>query len=147
MEIATTSRVVARNGIGQFIRECELAAEKTIEEVVKDGENLSKGFAPVGHKADPRTPTLREGMFSEVLSRTSGRWGCAARHALPIEKGAGPHAIPGNVRFFWDAMGRWWVPGTNEINHPGNAAQPYLRPAYEIMMGRIVSIAAGKYPG
>lgn len=147
MEVAMTSRVVARNGIGRFISECEMAARSTIEETVKEGEKLSKGFAPTGSKPDPRTPTLRAGMFSEVLSRTSGRWGCRARHALPIELSAGPHPIPGHVRFFWDRAGRWWVPGTNEINHPGNAAQPFLRPAYEIMMSRVMSIAAQHYPG
>lgn len=158
MDVAVSNRVVARNSIGRFIRECEMAAEATVKEMVNEGEKLSKSLAPVGHKADPRTVTLRAGMFSKMLGRTSGIWGNFARHALPIEKGAGPHVIRGNpgLGFFWEAAGRNWIPAAvfyhqpglaDLINHPGNAAQPFLRPAYEIIQGRAMAIARKHYPG
>ena len=97
MDIAATSTVVQRNSIGRFISECEVAAGRTIGELINDGMELSKSMAPVGSKPDPRTPTLRAAMFSQQLSRTSGIWGNFARHALPIELGAGPHEIKGNA--------------------------------------------------
>ena len=147
MEIAFSGRVIARDSIGRFIAECERAATESIEDIIKDGESLAKDFAPVGHKADPRTVTLRQGMFHRMLSATSGEFGCRARHALPIELSAVPHEITGQVSFFWDAMGRPWVPGKNMIHHPGNAAQPYLRPAYAIVSGRAISIMRRHYPG
>jgi hypothetical protein len=147
MEVGVSNRVVARSQIGQFIRDCEVAGEKTVEKAIKRGETLSKQLAPVGVKADPRTKSLRDSIESRMLSRTSGEWVATARHALPIEKGAAPHDIPGEVSFFWENMGRNWIPGTNVINHPGNAAQPYLRPAYEIVMRDIMAIARGEYPG
>lgn len=153
MSFAVSNRVVARNGIGQFIRDCEGAAEKTVRKSVQQGARLSRTLAPVGTKPDPRTIPLKDSIEWEVLSRTSGVWKATARHALPIEKGAVPHVIRGNpfLHFYWDNAGRWWVPGlfgpTDIVNHPGNAAQPYLRPAYEIIMGRIMSIAREEYPG
>lgn len=147
MDIAVSTRVIARDAIGQFIAECERAATESVEEIVRDGEKLAKDFAPVGHKRDPRTVTLRAGMFHRMLSATSGEFGCRARHALPIELSAVPHDITGNVSFFWDAMGRPWIPGKNTIRHPGNAAQPYLRPAYAAVSGRAISIMQRHYPG
>lgn len=153
MDIAVSNQVIARNNMGQFISACERAATETIRDAVNEGESLSKDFAPVGIKPDYRTVTLREGMYSEVVSRTAGNWGCAARHALPIEKGASAHVISGNpfLHFFWDSAGRWFVPGLfgpqDIVNHPGNAAQPYLRPAYEIVMTRVMQMADRHYPG
>lgn len=158
MDIAVTNQVHARNSIGRFISECEAAATATVQEMVDEGETLSKAMAPVGHKFDPRTVTLRAGMFSKMLSRTSGIWGNFARHALPIEKGAGAHVIRGNpaLGFFWEAAGRNWIPAAvfyhqpglaDVINHPGNAAQPFLRPAYEVISGRAMAIARKHYPG
>lgn len=146
MDVAFSNRVVVRNNLGRFIADCEGAATRTVKRAVEEGEALSKELAPTGVKHDHRTVTLREGMFSEVLSRTSGRWGCAARHALAIELGAGPHPISGRVKFFWEEEGRWWTPGDNTINHPGNAAQPYLRPAYKVIARRAIEIAAEEYP-
>lgn len=158
MDLAVSNRVVARNGIGQFLTACERGAEETVKEAVKRGERMSKRMAPEGHKADPRTLPLRAAMYSQMTSRTSGYWANFARHALPVEFGAGPHDIPANVHFFWEKMGRFWMtpdeylrrtgfPGADPIHHPGNPAQPYLRPAYEAIMGQIMAIAREKYPG
>lgn len=157
MEIAATSTVVQRNSIGRFISECEAAAGYTIGDLIDEGAEMSKSMAPVGGKVDPRTPTLRAAMFSQQLSRTSGIWGNFARHALPIETGAAPHEIVGNpaLGFFWEGKGRHWIPASlyyhvpgliDVVNHPGNAAQPYLRPAYEVMMAKAMSVAKRHYP-
>jgi hypothetical protein len=145
--IAVSTRVIARNDMGQFIAACERAATETVREAIKDGERAAKQYAPRGSKRDPRTVTLREGMYSRMLGATSGEFGCIARHALDQEFGAGPHPITGRVSFWWDAMGRAWTPGSNMIQHPGNPAQPYLRPAYALVMARVMRIAAAKYPG
>lgn len=147
MDVAVSNRVIARSSIGQFIGACERAATETVQEAIQDGERAAKQYAPTGHKRDPRTVTLRDGMYSRMLSATSGEFGCVARHALPQEFGAVPHEITGRVRFWWDAMGRAWTPGPNMIQHPGNPAQPYLRPAYALVMARVMRIAAAKYPG
>lgn len=147
MDVAVSSRVVARNGIGRFISECEMAATRTVEELVSDGEELSRELAPEGHKKDPRTVTLQEGMFSRMLSATSGEWGCVARHALPVEFGSAAHPQTGDVTFFWENMDRLWSPGRNQIRHPGAGAQPYLRPAYKIISGKAMAVARSKYPG
>lgn len=146
MEVAVSNRVIARNSIGQFASECSDAAERTVRESIEKGAELSRAMAPVGTKADPRTTKLKDSISSQMLSRTSGEWKATARHALPIELSAGPHDITGWVSFFWEKMGRDWSPGPNTIHHPGNAAQPYLRPAYQIVMGRIMAVARREYP-
>lgn len=153
--IAVSAHVVLRNRLGQFRRECSDAARETITEAVNRGADMSRSLAPAGHKADPRTIPLKSSIYAEVLSRTQGRWVATARHALPVEFSAGPHAIPGEVSFFWENAGRMWIPYSADgptwlhpfIMHPGNPAQPYLRPAYHAIMGQIMAIAAEKYPG
>jgi hypothetical protein len=144
--IACSNRVVARNGFGQFIRDCEQAAELTAKDAVERGAELSRGFAPVGHKPDPRTVKLKNSIHTRMFSRTSGEWYSEARHALSQEKGAKAHDIPGEVSFFWEKMDRMWTPGSNVINHPGNAAQPFLRPAYKQVSRELSAIARRHYP-
>lgn len=145
--VAVSGRVIARNNIGQFVRECEMAAQRTVEEAVERGANLSRAMAPIGPKPDPRTGKLKDSISSKMYGRTAGEWSCSARHALAIEKGAVRHDITGWVNFFWENEGRAWEPGPNTIDHPGNAAQPYLHPAYKIIMQQIMDIADRKYPG
>lgn len=158
MKIAVSNQVSVRNRFGQFISACEDAAEETAKEAVQRGERLARQFAPEGHKVDLRTIPLKQSISSKMLSRTSGVWEASARHALPQELGAGPHDIPANVSFFWEREGRMWMhpdaylrltgyPGADPIQHPGNAPQPYMRPAYEIVSAEIMAIARKHYPG
>lgn len=145
--VAVSNRVIARNDIGQFRRACSDAAEKTVEEAVERGAKLSRQMAPSGTKRDPRTTKLKKSIEPHMLGRTQGEWVATARHALAIEKGAVPHIITGWVNFFWENQGRDWEAGPNRINHPGNAAQPYLAPAYRVIMRQVMQIARDKYPG
>lgn len=146
MDVAVSNRVVLRNNFGQFIRDCENGTGEAIKEAVIEGAALSRQLAPVGHKADHRTIPLKDSIEPVVVSRTQGFWQASGRQALPQELGAGPHSIPGNVRFFWEEEGKWWTPGSNVINHPGNAAQPYLRPAHRQIMRRMLDIMKKYYP-
>lgn len=137
-----------RDHLGQFERDCSEAAAATIREAIKDGERLSIAFAPDGHKVDPRTIPLKASIRSVQTGRTTGYWGSfGARQARPIEFGAAAHDIPGDVGFFWEREGRWWRAGLNTIRHPGNAAQPFMRPAAKIVKERLKAIAKSKYPG
>lgn len=158
MAIAVSTRVYARNSLGRFISECEAAATGTVESLIENGADLARDFAPVGHKPDPRTIPLRESIGHALTSRTSGVVYATARHALVTEFGGAPHTIPGNpaLSFYWENMGRWWVPASefyntpglaDVVNHPGSPAQPYLRPAYRAMMGMALPTADRHYPG
>lgn len=158
MRLATSNRVVARNGIGRFIAECEMAATRTVEDAIDEGARLSREMAPAGVKPDPRTPPLKASIFTHMQGRTSGYWGSNARHALPVETGARRHPIPANVKFYWDKVHRMWMipevyfrvtgyPGADPIDHPGNPAQPFLKPAYKIVMRNIMAHARRNYPG
>lgn len=156
-DVAVTGRVIARNNIGRFIADCEQAAGESVNDLINEGADLSRAYAPVGHKVDLRTPTLKAAMFTHQLSRTQGVWGNSARHALPTEFGAGPHIITGSpsLAFFWEGEGRNWIPAAvyyhhpglvDVINHPGNPAQPFLRPAFEAIKGRALAIMRRHYP-
>lgn len=158
MEIGVSNRVIVRNSIGQFIRECEVAAQRTVEDMIKEGARLSRAEAPVGHKHDSRTIPLKDSIKTRMTSRTSGEWYATARHAMPQEKGAAPHVITGSpdLSFYWEAAGRRFIPASvyygepgkvSLVNHPGNPAHPYLRPAYEVVMSRAMSFARKNYPG
>ena len=155
--VAVSNRVVARSRIGQFIADCEDAGHRTVKEMVQEGAKLSRQMAPTGRKHDPRTIPLKQSINWEMISRTAGHWYSTARHALAQELGAGPHVIMGNpaLKFYWEEMSRMWVPAAefyndpgavDLINHPGNPPQPYLRPAYEVIMRRWARIARKYYP-
>lgn len=152
MEIAASARFVGRNNIGEFIRECELAARYTIEEIVMEGAEISRALAP------KRTGELAASIQGAVLSRTSGQWIATAPHALPQETGAEAHPIVGNphLAFYWERAGRWFVPSEvfynlpmaiTQVNHPGNPATRYLEKAYDNMKARAIGIADKYYPG
>ena len=151
MEVAVSARVAIRNDLGQFRAACNAAASKTVEQAVVEGARLSSALAPIGHKHDRRTIPLAQSIEPVMLSRTQGAWVATARHALPVEYGAVPHEITPNVKFYWQEKGRFWNTGEaypgQMIHHPGNDAQPYLRPAYKTVMGYVMEIAKRNYPG
>lgn len=150
MAVAVTNRVIVRNGLGRFIADVEGAATRAIQEILDEGVELSRTLAPSRARLDPRTPKLKASFFTQVLSRTSGVWGNNARHSRYVEEGTAPHPIRSDVTFFWEKHWRMWTPGdpeTQEINHPGADAQPYLRPAYIAMRPRVQQIMKKHYPG
>jgi HK97 gp10 family phage protein len=145
--------VVARSNIGRFISEMEMAGQQTTEEMVRQGAAAAKRNAPVGSRPDRRSIPIRESIYWVMRGRTQGSFGASARHAIFQEKGTRPHTMVGNptFHFFWENMGRWWVPGAygeiDYINHPGNPAQPFLEPALLSVMARWRRIAARYYKG
>ncbi len=158
MSIAVSARVYARNSLGRFIAECDAAGTKTAQSLAEKGETAAKNFAPVGHKPDPRTIPLRESIGHAMIGAKTGVIYATARHALVTEFGGAPHVISGSpaLKFYWENAGRWWVPGSefygipglvDVVNHPGSPAQPYLRPAYRLIMGMAIETADRYYPG
>jgi hypothetical protein len=144
-DIAVSNKVIARDEFGRFIAACKVAGSETMRDIANKGADLSRQFAPKGHKPDPRTPRIVDSITS-YSTATTAHWEADARHAIAQEQGAPPHEIPGDVSFFWEKMGRMWNPGKNTIHHPGNPAHPYLRPAYQIMMATWMDYAKRYYP-
>ena len=147
MYLGVSNTVVARNGLGRFIKECEQAAENSVQDLIEEGARTSREIAPVGKKDDPRSPHIKDSITSYMLSRTSGVWVCSARHALAVELGTVRHFQTGDVGFFWDNADRWWSPGENMIDHPATAARPYLKPAYDKVVGDSTETLRRNYPG
>jgi hypothetical protein len=151
--IGISNHVVLRDSFGRFKAAVGNAAADSIDEAIDLGERLSFERAPVGEKTDLRSVPLRSAFFKERTSRTQGYWGNAARHALFVEYGTVSHPIYGHpfLRFYWDNAGRNWVPGLfgtpDVVNHPGTPAEPYLRPAYDIVKSRLLDIMKRHYPG
>jgi hypothetical protein len=148
LSMAVNNRVIARDRFGRFTDNVKKATSDTVRELVEEGMNLSRSLAPTGTKHDRRTAPLRASLYMVMESRTRGYWGSNARHALAVEHGARPHIIPGNpgLKFWWEAEGRMWIPAAKYygipglqdfVNHPGNDAQPFLRPAYDEIMRRM----------
>ena len=149
--LSISNRVHYRDNFGRFIAQCKAAGPKTVEDMVKDGAKLSRQMAPVGSDDDPRSIPIKQSINYRVAG-TSGYWYATARHALAQELGAGPHTIMGSphLQFYWDNEGRMWQPGAmgpvDIVNHPGNPPQPYLRPAFEVIMARWAKYAQRWYP-
>lgn len=151
--VGVSNRVVVRNELGRFISDCEQAGENTAKKLVERGAKMSRELAPVGPKHDPRTIPLAQSIRARMISRTSGVWESYARHALHQEFGTRAHTMYGSpyFQFYWEAMGRMWIPGLfadqDIINHPGHGPQPFLRPAYEAVMAQAMAVARAEYPG
>lgn len=143
-DLAVSNRVIARDSFGQFISRLDEAGAAMMKDMAEEGAKLAIEFAPVGPKLDRRTKPLKDSIHPEWTNNTA-RWVCTARHALSQEYGGRPHPISGYVSFFWEKEGRYWNPGANVISHPGNAAHPYLRPAYEIIMRDWMTYARKHY--
>lgn len=148
LDMACSNRVIARDRWGRFQRNIENASSEAVRELIEEGMNISRAMAPVGQKHDKRTLPLRDSLFMVMETATRGYWGSSARHALHQEYGTDPHTIPGhpNLAFFWEAAGRNWIPASiyyntpglqDMVNHPGHGAQPFLRPAYEIIRDKM----------
>ena len=152
MDVAVSNRVIARNGLGQFIRECEQAAGETVLDVARQGVAASRALAPV------RTGALASSIQPFLLTRTQAVWGSNLKYALPQETGARAHDLPANVSFWWEREGRMWMPpevylrrtghaGADPIKHPGNPGTHFLRDGFDSVWGRVMSIARKHYPG
>lgn len=152
MEIAVSTRVYARSDLGRFIAACKGGETAAVEELVSDGADLSRDFAPKD------TGELAASIGWVMLSATSGAWYATARHALPQEFGGSAHVITGNpsLHFFWEEQGRMWIPASqlygqpglvDVIHHPGNPPHPYLRPAYHVIMAKALSVLDRHMPG
>jgi hypothetical protein len=158
MRLATSNTVVVRDNMGRFIDQIRAGGERTIDEALERGASLSRAFAPVGAKMDSRTTKLKDSIYTVKLSSTSGYWASNARHALPQETGSKRHPITGNpaLGFYWEKAGRNWIPAESfygipglidYVDHPGNPAQPFLRPAYEIVMKELPEIMRKNFRG
>lgn len=129
------TKITTRDEFGRFTAMASRAGEAMLEEMARDGAELSRELAPVGHKPDPRSVSVRDGIRYFTTHDTAS-WTSVARHAMAVELGSKRHPQSGNVGFFWEREGRRWGPGDNIIDHPATAAKPYLRPAWEIIMDR-----------
>lgn len=129
----------------EFVALLEQAGEGMLRDMAEDGAALSRAYAPIGTKADPRTRHLKDSITSSSDSE-SASWEATARHALITEEGGGPSEISGRVNFFWEKEGRRWVPGPNIIHHPATDAQPYLKPALDDIMEKWEDYAKRHYP-
>lgn len=151
-----SNRVTMRDDFGRFIASLGPAGERTIKDAIEEGARLSRADAPVGHKSDSRGVPLKDSIFTRMVSATSGEWYSISHHAAPIEFGARPHPIYGNpdLSFYWEEAGRRFIPASEfyrqpglvtVVNHPGNAAQPFLRPARDLIAKRLTQIARKHY--
>lgn len=155
-QIAMSNHIVVRDNFGRFYRDIKNAGERSIDRALALGEQVAIDMAPEGHKVDRRpghTP-IKSSMYTEKTSRTQGYVANFSLHAMPQEHGAGAHFIIAHgeeLNFFWERAGRWWIPGLRGtpdwVFHPGNASQPFLRPAYKAMTKALPGIMQAEYPG
>lgn len=132
-----SAQVTFRDNMGRFMGLCDAAARTSAEELAKQMQARARRRAPSGPPRDDydRREKLRPSIHALVLGRAWWAVRADAGHAEAIEKGAGAHMIP-------NAFGRG-VP----VLHPGNAAHPYLMPAYEAARASWRRILAANYPG
>lgn len=119
MEVSTEIRM--RDNFGRFLALVEEAGRASAQELVETAADDASELAPVGPARPPkqlaRRPKLSSHIHPVMLEPKMGVVVATPGHAAAQEKGAAPHPIP-------NAFGTGAT-----VMHPGNAAQPYIRPA------------------
>lgn len=130
--MARRSKVTGGAKLRKQLRLLPLHVTDEIKRVVRDGGDAiladALAFAPAPGRNKYATGTLRKKLQARVskdgLSARVGSWGKRrARHIHLVEFGTAPHTIT--------------MPDGSVRHHPGQAAQPFLLPAYHINRSRI----------
>lgn len=146
-----STEVFVRNNMGRFMADVRGAATQVVEDALDAGVAEARAHAPA------RTGRLRASFVPVILSRTSGLFMNTAPYALYQDEGAGPHPLPANVTFWWDKMGRMWMPpdvyrrvtgfpGADPINHPGNPGTHFMDAGYRAAVRAAERAVARYYP-
>jgi len=126
MSLDVQTRVVARDEFGHFIAAKNRAITASVEEAVQEGAKSAAALA------SRKTGAMAGSIEPVMLSATSGAVAVGTDHWRHQEYGTRPHPITGNVLFWWQKRGRYFTPGYNTINHPGNPGVHFMRAGYRV---------------
>lgn len=143
MEVSPEVRF--RSNLGRFMAACKAAKTRSVRRCIELGADRARVLAPEGEFEDARGPTLRESIEPVMLSDSHGVFVARARHAMAIERGAGPHQIGTEGQILAD-LEKPFGPVRGPVDHPGNAPQPYMKPAAEIVKSKQIGIMREEYP-
>lgn len=147
---AHTQTIVHRNRFGQFARQIEEGCDRAVERWVELGAATSRDMAPgSGYRVSnysqrPGYIPLKASIHSQANGH-SGRWYTNAPHWKFVEYPTGSHPITGFLnfpwrggRFVWDdpRFNNWDEEEGATVSHPGTSAQPFMKPAYELVVRR-----------
>lgn len=134
-----------RDESGRFLAECDGAGAAAVEATGREGRAIAMALAPVGTEPDERSVPIVAGIDFYMTGAMSGVVVSRARHSLPQEHGAAPHSIGRPGQFLHNPYNQFSAKGP--VQHPGNAAQPYMRPMYNVIRRKMIEIMARFYPG
>ena len=150
LEIYTQVKWFKDDTTGRFASLPEKAREALLE-VAQEGAVIAAARAPEGDGSSPRTRPPGRLKRSIHARRTAlgAEFYSDAPHALPIEYGAGPHPISGRPFLSFPTRTpklKKVATGRNagkvvvrHVEHPGNAAKPFMIPAYRAIEGKIIA--------
>lgn len=132
-----SNQIYMRDNFGRFEAILDEAGVRTAAAMVEAAADDAADRAPVGpgRKDYGRRPKLNTVVIPVMTSPKVGVIVVRTGHGSSQEHGARPHWIP-------NAFGMG-VP----VLHPGNAAQPYVRPAILALRRKAIAIAKRFYPG
>lgn len=121
---------------GRFASLLDAADNAMARDMVETTARLAHEDAPVGPGRDDygRRPKLSSDIQSRMTSATAGVVGVSGPNSASQETGAAPHPIP-------NAFG-----SGQTVMHPGNAPQPFIRPALTKLRGLIPAMLRRHYP-
>lgn len=134
--VEVSNQIQMRDQWGRYEALLDEAGIRTAEALVEHAANDAADRAPVGpgRKDYGRRPKLNTVVEPVMTSPKVGVIRVAAGHAGAQEHGAEPHWIP-------NAFGLGIT-----VLHPGNPAQPYIRPAILALKRVALAIAKRYYP-
>jgi hypothetical protein len=130
-----------RDSSGRFTAHVENAVREALLEAAERGAQRSRELAPSGPPQPWKHQEKLEDSIDVFDHGSSAGWGSSAPHAGAIEFGAAPHGIDGDplLGWFWGKRDGKMVKAKH-VEHPGNAAHPFLRPAFEEIKHELIDI-------
>lgn len=90
-----------------------------------------------------QTGNLRRSIFREVQSAARGKIGVGEEYGFYVETGSGPHTIvPRKKKLLRFRINGKWV-FAKKVNHPGSKPYPFMQPAFENNIDKVVQEYAG----
>jgi hypothetical protein len=147
---ASTQTIVNRNRFGRFASQIESGCDRAVERWVELGAATSRAMAPgPGYRVSDYSRRagyipLKASIKGKANGHT-GQWSTNAPHWKFVEYDTAPHEITGFLDFPWNGgrfvwndprYSNWTEESGATVHHPGTSAQPFMRPAYELVVKR-----------
>lgn len=134
-----------RSESGRFLANCDQAGTAAVTEAVEEGAKLARVLAPVGAPDKRDELKLRAGIEGVLTGPMDGHVISRARVSKIVEEGSAAHSIGAPGQTLYNPY-KFFGPRSGPVSHPGTTANPFMRPSFAALRGKLAGIMRKHYP-